>query len=51
MQIQVDTVKAHITGTAFAHHRIQIGSVIIAKTARIMDDVRDLLRAHALQLL
>ena len=41
MQIQVDAVKAHIARTNDAHDSVQIRAVIIAQTARVVDDLRD----------
>lgn len=41
MQIQVDAVKAHVARTNDAHDGVQIRAVIIAQTARVVDDLRD----------
>ena len=38
MQIEVNAVKAHVAGTHHAHDGIQIGPVVVTKTACIMND-------------
>ena len=41
MQVQVDHVKAHIPRPDHAHDRIQIGAVIVAQAAGLMDQPGD----------
>ena len=41
MQVQMNTVKAHVARTCPAYDGIQIGSVIVAKAARLMDNLCD----------
>ena len=42
MQVQMNAVKAHVSGPYNAHHRIEIGSIIIAQTACFMDHAGNL---------
>ena len=42
MQVTVDAVKAHVTGTDDAHDGVEVRAVVIAQAARIVNDLRDL---------
>ena len=42
VQIHMDHVKAHVARARDAHDRVQIGAVIVAKSACFVDDARDL---------
>ena len=42
MQVQVAHVKAHVAGTGHAHHRVQVGAVVVAQAACVVDDLGDL---------
>ena len=41
MQVEVDNVEAHIAGAGNAHNGVQVGAVVIAQAACLMDDVRN----------
>ena len=40
MQIEMYHVETHVPGTDYAHHGVEIGAVVIKKTARGMYDLR-----------
>lgn len=42
MQVQVDTVKSHVPGTHLAHHRVEIGAVVVAQAAGVVDNLGNL---------
>ena len=42
VQVGVDAVEAHIAGTDNAHDSVQVCAVVVAKAARVVDDLRDL---------
>ena len=42
VEVQVDHVKAHVAGTDHAHDRVEVGAVVVALTAGLVDDPGDL---------
>ena len=38
MQVQMDAVKSHVSRTRNAHDRVQIRSVVVAKSSSFMND-------------
>ena len=42
MQVHVDAVEAHVAGPDNAHNRVEVGAVVVAQAAGLMDDVGDL---------
>ena len=41
VQVQVHAVKAHVAGTGMAHHRVQVGAVVVAQAACLVDNSGD----------
>ena len=42
VQVQVDAVEAHVAGPGHAHDGVQVGTVVIAQTAGLVDNTGDL---------
>ena len=42
VQVHVDAVKAHVTGTDHAHNGVKVGAVIVAQAAGLVDQTGDL---------
>ena len=42
VQVDVHHVKAHIAGTDYAHYGVEVRTVVIEQTARLVDDLCDL---------
>ena len=42
VQVHVDAVKAHVAGADDAHNGIEVGPVVVAQAAGLMDQTRDL---------
>ncbi len=42
MQVQMNNVEAGVAGTNDAHDGVEVGSVVVAQTACLMDDIGDL---------
>jgi len=42
VQVEVHDVKAHVAGARRAHDRVHVRAVVVAKSARVVDDLRDL---------
>ena len=42
VQVEVDHVEAHVAGPDDAHDCIEVGAVVVAQAARLMDDLGDL---------
>ena len=42
VQVQVDAVEAHVAGADYAHNGVQVGTVVVAQTASLVDQAGDL---------
>ena len=42
VEVDVDDVEAHVAGARVAHHRVEVGAVVVERPPRLVDQRRDL---------